>query len=162
MTNDQPEEPMSDSTTESTREEDAMPEPDPETVQRDLNLVIGGGLNVDEIGPDAYDAVISRLRAHPEAYLAAVERDHLGASFDALTESGSHLIALFEVLSGVPEAHRIAASMLRHFDAALLIYDRAESREALSSVLPEETVNQLARLDDRRRTLRALIERAEG
>lgn len=134
----------------------------PETVRSDLNLVIGGGLNPDAIGPVAYDEVVARLRAHPEVYLEAVEREHLGASFDPLTESGSHLVALFRVLSDVPEARRIAESLMRHFDGALVIYDKAESREALGGVLPEEVVHQLVRLDDRRRALRALLEGGEG
>jgi hypothetical protein len=135
-------------------------EPSTEDVVRsDLDLVVGGRFNIDEIGPQAYDEILGRLRANPEAYLSAVESRYLGANFDALTQSRLHVPKLFELLKdSSPSVRQIADAMLRHYDAALVIYDQVESRDALRQVLPEETVNLLIRLDDRRRALGALVE----
>jgi hypothetical protein len=133
-----------------------------DVVRSDLNLIVGGRFNIDEIGPDAYNEVLARLQAHPAAYLNAVESSFLGARFDALMQSRLHVPRLFELLEGSgPQARELARAMLRHYEAALVIYDQVESRDALAQVLPEETVNLLVRLDDRRRTLQAFLE-AEG
>lgn len=133
------------------------------SVRSDLDLVVGGSLNVDHIGQQAYDEVVDRIRSHPQAYLAAVESRYLGADFDALLQSRSHLPRLLELLVTVdPDATRAtASSLLRHLDAALVIYDDVEDKQALPQFLPEESVNTLSRLDVRRTALQALLERED-
>lgn len=132
------------------------------TMRDDLDLVIGGAFSPDEIGPEAYEAVAARVRANPAPYLQAVEESFLGARFDALAQARLHLPRLFELLHGTdPDVRRVARDLLRHYESALLIYDQAVSRDALDQALPEETVNLLIRLDDRRRTLRVLLERED-
>jgi hypothetical protein len=134
--------------------------PGPDVVRRDLDLVVGGRFNVDEIGPDAYQEIVDRLRAHPDAYLQAAEDAYLGARFDAVAQSRLHLPRLVELLQdSTPRARQFAADLLRHLQPALVVFDQVESREALAQVVPEETVNMMTRLDDRRRALQILAGR---
>lgn len=139
------------------------PAPDPATVQADLDLVTGGRFNVDHIGPQAYAAVVARVRAHPDAYLAAAEERWFGGRFDALEQSRIAAPALLRLVKDAgPPARAFGEALMRHYDAALLIADRATSRPALAQVLDEDTANTLSRLDDRRRAVRALLTEMEG
>jgi hypothetical protein len=133
--------------------------PDPATVQADINLVTGGRFNADSVGTRVYGEVVARVRAHPDAYVAAAEAGHLGARFDAVAQSTVALPALLRLLLDAgPGARGFGESLLRHYDSALIIPDRVSSQDALAQVLDEDTVNLLARLDARRRAVRAMLD----
>jgi hypothetical protein len=135
--------------------------PNEATITADLDLVVGGSMNPDHIGVDLYNEVLERVRRSSAEYLRAAEARYLGARFDALEQSRLHLPRLLELLyEADPVAVRDSANaLLRHYDAALVIYDNVEHKDALAGILPEETLNSLRRLDARRRTVRALVER---
>ncbi|HEX2028736.1 MAG TPA: hypothetical protein VHF25_12150 [Nitriliruptorales bacterium] len=135
--------------------------PPPEQIDDDVAMIVGGHFTPDSIGPDAYAAVTDRVRAHPAAYLEAFERRFLGADFDPLAQSELYPAVLLEIVEGAdPEAARATADrLLRHLDGALVLFDRAPDAQALTQVFDEDTVNLATRLDDRRRELRALLDR---
>lgn len=138
--------------------------PPPEEIKSDLDLVIGGAFNVDEIGPQRHAEVTERLRAHPDVYLDAFEEHFLGAEFDPVLHSRLHAPRLLRILRGTDpdRVRRTADAILRHLRGTLVVLDDAPDRSALENALPEETVNTLARLDDRRRSIRALLDEMGG
>lgn len=48
------------------------------SVEKDVEQIVGGYFSIDEIGPDAYNALVRRVKADPAPYLDAL--DNLGAS----------------------------------------------------------------------------------
>lgn len=140
---------------------DTSPPVDPDQVHADVAMVVGGHFTPDSIGPDAHQAVVDRIRAHPAAYLEAFESRFLGADFDPLAQSELYPAVLLEIVEEAdPDAARATADrMLRHLDGTLLLVDRARDGAALAEVLDEDTMRLATRLDDRRRELRALVER---
>jgi hypothetical protein len=45
-----------------------------DTVEIDLQIIIGGNFSVDHLGPEWYRAVVARVQAQPDRYLDALER----------------------------------------------------------------------------------------
>lgn len=137
--------------------------PGGDRIDDDITLMVSGHFTPDAIGPEAYDAVVARSRANVSAYLDAFESRFLGAEFDALAQSDLLLPTMLEVLhdaAPVPVA-RTAERLLRHYDGALALFDRAPDRSALMRVLGEDTTHLATRLDDQRRALSALLERED-
>lgn len=140
---------------------DTSPPVDPDQVNADVAMVVGGHFTPDSIGPDAHQDVVDRIQADPAAYLEAFESRFLGAGFDPLAQSELYPAVLLEIVEEAdPDAARATADrMLRHLDGALLLVDRARDGAALADVLDEDSMRLATRLDDRRRELRALVER---
>jgi hypothetical protein len=129
-------------------------------VEDDLRTIVGGNFSLDALG-DEYMRILQRLRAAPAAYLDAFERLFLAPNTDARTLSRSHLPNFLELVSSAaPERVRsLSQRLLRQYDAALSIADHAAEQDfSLSEALGSgETSRFVQRLDERRRTLRAML-----
>jgi hypothetical protein len=130
----------------------------PETIDDDLSVMVGGGFTPASLGPDAYDEMLARARAHADAYLDAFEARFLGPGFDAKQQSNLQLPLVLQLLSdAAPERTRdLAERLLRQYDAVLVVHDAADA-QALANVLPDDAMSLLYRLDDRRRELQRLL-----
>jgi hypothetical protein len=130
----------------------------------DVRLIVGGGFHLDAIGPDRLSEVTARVAADPRAYVRAFEQEYLGPNFDARTQAALHATVLVTVLRdvGASDYRDLAAELLRYYDGALVIYDHAADKQALGSLLPDQAMDLVVRLDDRRRVLAAVLEAGEG
>lgn len=133
-----------------------------QTTQRteDIYMVVGGNFTPDSLGPETYDALVARVQADPRGYLDRFEKLFLGQSFDALAQSRLHLPAFLRLLADVePERVKGLASRLLHqYNAVLVLYDSASDKQALATVVPEETLRLSQRLHRRRLDLESLAQ----
>jgi hypothetical protein len=129
-------------------------------IERAVSLIVGGDFSPASMSPEGFSEAVENARAQADAYLNAFERLYLGARFDAELHSGIHPATLLRLLQGVaPERVRsLAASLLKQYDAVLVIYDQFPDKAMLDEVLPARTANYLIRLSERRRELARLAE----
>ncbi len=129
-------------------------------IEADVRTMIGGSFTQHSLAPTEYEAILSRAREKPDAYLDVFERDCLGVRFDAEQHSNLHAAVLLRHLRDVaPDRVRaLAASLLRQYDAVLVIYDQLPDKAMLDAHLPLRSANYLVRLSERRRELRRLAE----
>ena len=130
----------------------------PRQIEQDVLQLVGGNFTPDALGP-AYDAILARARAAPDAYLDAFERLFLRTPIDPKVHSGLHLPGLLRLLADrAPERVRaLAGQLLSQYDAATRITDDASERAAVLEALPPETSRFVQRLDRRRDELRAIL-----
>jgi hypothetical protein len=129
------------------------------SVEDDLRVIVGGSFNPAALGPPPYEEILGRLRANPDAYLDAAEQQFLGSNFDADLQSRLHLPYLLQLVADLRpgRVRELAEQLLRQYDSVLVIHDAAADPHALATVLPDETMSLLHRLDDRRRALQELL-----
>lgn len=129
------------------------------SVQEDVLLIVGGHFTPASLGPQAYEEIRNRARSRSGEYLDAFESLFLGSKFDALLQSRLLLPTLLELLADIEpvRVRTIAEQLLKQYDAVLVLYDEVKNKKALFDLLPEETVRQSQRLDERRIELRALV-----
>lgn len=128
-------------------------------VERDVLQIVGGNFSPDALGP-AYDQVIARLRAAPDAYLNAFERLFLsGRRLDARAQSRLYLPSLLRLLGDAAPARvrSLAERLLGHYDTAMSVADDAAERDHDLESLPPPTARLVQRLDSRRRELRDIL-----
>jgi hypothetical protein len=125
----------------------------------ELNRVIGGNFNPASVGPEAFNALADKIRRDPAPYLDALRGTYLGDRFDPLQHAELHLAAFLSLArEAEPEAaRRVVESLLRLYDGVLVPFDRVRDRSQLDTVMDEDTVNLLYRLNTRRLELRALL-----
>lgn len=129
-------------------------------IENDVLTMTGGHFTAAALGPEGFAAIRERARARPDAYLDAFERMFLGARFDAELHAAIDPTVLLDQLRDVaPERVRaLAASLLKQYDAVLVIYDQFPDKAMLDQQLPARTANYLIRLSEHRRELRRLAE----
>ena len=129
-------------------------------IETDVLTMTGGHFTPASLTPEGFEAIRSRARANADAYLDVFERLYLGSQFDAEWHSAIDVTVFLEHLRDVaPERVRaLAASLLRLYDAVLVIYDQYPDKAALDELLPRQTANYLVRLSEHRRELRRLAE----
>jgi len=129
-------------------------------IETDVRTMIGGSFTEHSLAPADFEAILGRARENPDAYLDFFERDFLGVRFDAEQHSNLHAAVLLRHLrDAAPERVRaLAASLLKQYDAVLVIYDQFPDKGMLDEVLPPRTANYLIRLSERRRELARLAE----
>ncbi|HEV7671587.1 MAG TPA: hypothetical protein VGS22_23960 [Thermoanaerobaculia bacterium] len=129
-------------------------------IERAVSLIVGGDFTPASMSPEGYAEVAESAVAQADAYLDAFERLYLGARFDAELHSRIHATVLLQLLAAAaPERVRaLAASLLKQYDAVLVIYDQFPDKAMLDDVLPPRTANYLIRLSERRRELERLAE----
>lgn len=125
-------------------------------IQDDIRKIVGGHFTPDAFSPEIYNAVTARAKAQANQYLEVFESMYLSDDFDAIAQSRLYLPSFLELVrSSAPERTRKdAGRLLKLYDAVLLVFDGASSKDALFAVLPEETVRTIQRLDIRRKELR--------
>lgn len=128
-------------------------------IDDDIHKIVGGHFTPDAFGPDVYDAVLSRVKADPRAYLDTFETLFLSTNFDAQAQSSLYLPSFLKIIYPLaPERARASATrLLKQYNAVLVVYDDARDKDALFRLLPEETVRMIQRLDIRRKELHALL-----
>jgi hypothetical protein len=131
----------------------------PATPRDDVLTIVGGSFTPASLGPDQYEAIVARARAHAAEYLREFESLFLGAGFDALLQSRLYLPTLLALLEQEePQAVReLAARLARQYDAVLAFYDAAADRQAILAMVPEETAKMALRMEDRREDLRRIL-----
>jgi hypothetical protein len=134
-------------------------------VEDDLRTIVGGNFSPDALG-DEYTRILQRLSAAPAAYLDAFERRFLAPSVDPRTLSHLYLPSFLErVASAAPERVRaLSQRLLGRYDSALSIADHAAEQDfSLTEALGSgETSRFVQRLQERRRTLRAILGQPPG
>lgn len=129
-------------------------------IENDVLTMAGGHFTAAALGPEGFEAIRARARAQPDEYLDTFERLFLGARFNAEVQAAIDVAVFLRHLRDVaPERVRaLAASLLRQYDAVLVIYDQFPDKAALDEKLPPRTANYLIQLSERRRELRVLAE----
>lgn len=137
---------------------------DAKEIDADILTIVGGNFTPVSLGPETYQAILDRAHARAKEYINRFEALFLGANFDALLQSRLHLPAFLELLAdSEPNAVRAtAASLLKQYDAVLVVYDEVKDKQALYDLLPEDSMRMFQRLESRRRSLQLLIERLSG
>lgn len=131
-----------------------------EVAESDVRTMVGGSFTGHSLAPEDYEATLKRARENAEAYLDVFEREFTGVRFDAEQHSNLHPAVLFKALRDAsPERVRaLSASLLRQYDAVLVIFDQFPDKALLDQALPPRTANYLVRLSERRRELARLAE----
>ena len=134
------------------------------TVRADLALMVSGRFTPDTVGPAAYDAAVARARSEPSRYLKAFTAGYLGGELDGFRLARLRpSMALKIIQPADPEAVRgVAARMLGHLDALLVVFDSALDMARLTELLPEKTRDMHRLLDRERQRLRRIIEAEES
>jgi hypothetical protein len=137
---------------------DSDPQPSRETIEQDMHVMVGGGFTPASLGPEQYDEILARARAHADAYLDVFEERFLGPGFDAKQQSELQLPHVLGLLAdAAPDRVRdYADRLVRQYEAVLVVYDDAD-QQALPGVLSDAGMSLLYRLDDRRRELQRLL-----
>lgn len=116
----------------------------PSHADADVHVVIDGMFSVDHIGPSAYDAIVTRVRAEPSCHVAALVR--IASGLAAAPLSSKYPTALLELVTGdVPaEARDAVRALIALYQRALLVppsddYQRfriERSIQKLAALLP--------------------------
>ncbi len=85
------------------------------TIDHDLQTIIGGQGSPDHLGPAAYQQLVQRVGANPQAYVQALERRYLTAGTRPLDLADLHLANLIPLVGAQGPALR---SRLRAFLSA--------------------------------------------
>jgi hypothetical protein len=138
--------------------------PQPDRVESDLRIIVGGNFTRHALGGE-FTRILDRLRGAPDAYLDAFERMFITPALDAHTLSRLHLDGFLDRMRPTSPARvqALADRLLRQYDAALSIADHAAGQEVslVEALPPGETSRFVQRLDNRRRTLRVLLQRPD-
>jgi hypothetical protein len=129
-------------------------------IENDVMTMAGGHFTPAALGPEGFAAIRDRAREQPDAYLDAFERMFMGVRFNAELHAAIVPTVFLDQLRDVaPERVRaLAASLLKQYDAVLVIYDQFPDKAMLDQQLPARTANYLIRLSEHRRELRRLLE----
>jgi hypothetical protein len=132
----------------------------PETVKKDIQMIVGGHFTPAAIGPQDYEAVLSRMKSQPDAYLDAFEDAFVGAHFDPQAQSDLYVAGFLKYLREVaPERVRaLAEHLLKQYNAVLVIFDQVADKSLLDKMLPGVSADFLLRLNDRREALQRLLQ----
>jgi hypothetical protein len=128
-------------------------------IRDDILTIVGGHFTPASLGPEAYQEILTRARAHAKEYIEEFESLFLGPNFDAINQSGLLLPLFLQLLADVePERVKaVAERLLKQYNAVLAFHDAVTDRKALFQLLPDETVRLSQRLEDRRRELQELM-----
>jgi hypothetical protein len=133
---------------------------DLKTVQTDIQMIVGGHFSPAAVGPQAYEAVLTRVRSQAAAYLDAFEQMFVGANFDPQAQSNLYMAGFLKHLRDLaPDRVRaLTQHLLKQYDAVLVIFDQVADKSLLDKVLPSGSADFLLRLNDRRDALRRLVQ----
>jgi hypothetical protein len=126
---------------------------------QELWRIVGGDFTPDSLGPERYDAHITRIRERPGLYLDTFESMFLGSRFDAELQSEIHAEALLRVTAEAdPDRTRdVAERLLTQLESPTTIREVDAKSRALSGPYQEEAINVERRLEQRRAQLRSLL-----
>ena len=128
-------------------------------ITQDVKLIVSGGFSPDSIGPEKYEAALARVRAAPSAYLDALEKIYMGPNFNAQQQSELYLPDFLEIVAPFEPARvrQILEALLRQFNDVMVIHDQAQDTEALRALLPNDTIDLMQRLEQKRMQLNTLL-----
>jgi hypothetical protein len=128
-------------------------------IRDDIWRIVGGDFTPDSVGPDRYDELVAKVRGRASEYLDVFESMFLGSAFDLDAHSDLHLSTLLKIVADVePERVRsLGDQLLKRLDSMLVVADHASDAEALATLLPEQTVSLMQRLNQRRAQLQDVV-----
>lgn len=127
-------------------------------IDQDIATIVGGYFSPDHLGPTAYDEIVRRVRAAPDAYLQAFEARFLRPGQDPLALADLYLPALFQLLADrQPAQVRAMAGRVSALLTTGIPAGRPEDWEALDDEgEPDDTTRKRRRLQEQLTTLAAV------
>jgi hypothetical protein len=124
-------------------------------IDQDIATIVGGYFSPDHLGPTAYDEIVRRVRAAPDAYLQAFEARFLGPGADPLAVADLYLPAFLQLLvDRNPAQVRAVAGRVAALLTSGIPAGRPEDWEALDDEgEPDEPTRKRRRLQEQLATL---------
>jgi hypothetical protein len=139
-----------------------MPQTRPQNqVDQDIAMIVGGSFSPDHIGLTAYQQIIRRVRAAPDQYLQAFERQFLRSGVDPLDLADLYLPAFLELLADrAPQQVQALRARLTAVYSSGVPRGAREDWEAFDEAgEPDEATRKRRRLEEHLATLSATTPR---
>lgn len=133
-----------------------MTTPNSPLIDQDVERIVGANFSADHLGAPDFDAIVSRARENPGAYLETFRRRFLGSSYDAEAFSRIHpqnLLLLVDVADHAG-AKALAAEIAAALDRTLGPSVSGGPDAQIFVAGPDEASNRLKRLQIQRQHLR--------
>src|ERR1700739_2249961 len=130
--------------------------PNSALIDQDVMTIVGANFSADHLGAPDFDAIVSRARETPGAYLETFRRRFLGSSYDAEAFSRIHpqnLLLLVDVADHAG-AKALAGEIAATLDRTLEPSISAPHGAHIFVADPDEASNRLKRLQIQRQHLR--------
>ena len=130
-------------------------------VEQDIAIIVGGSFSPDHIGPTKYQQIVRRVRAAPDRYLQAFERQFLRPGVEPLALADLYLPEFLRLLAdrAQQKVQALGARLAAVYSSAIPSGAR-EDWEALDDEgEPDEPTRRRRRLEQHLATLGAMTGR---